>query len=450
MKVFLDTLGCRLNEAELESWARGFVRAGHSIARRPVDADLLVLNTCAVTGEAERKSRQEARRLHRRNPSAPIVLTGCFAELETAREDADPVTSTLPVDLVVRNPDKDRLVEIVLDAFASDGRVPAMPVAATDTDATHLYPTLRTRAFIKVQDGCRHRCTFCIVTVARGAERSRPIPDVVEEIRMLEATGHREAVLSGVHLGGYGTDLGTTLDALVGAVLERTSIPRVRLSSLEPWDLPSGFFAAWQNERLMPHLHLPLQSGSDAVLHRMGRRCDVASFTSLAHQARATIEGLTLTTDLIVGFPGETDADFDASLRVLETIGFGHVHLFTYSPREGTAAARRSDQVPAALKRERMARAKDVVARLRRAHRERFVGQTRPVLWEHTLSDGDPDGPPRWSGHTDNYLRVVSDAASGDALRNAIEPVRLSAVEGDDLVGERPSRRPAGQVAAGP
>lgn len=437
MKIYLDTLGCRLNEAELQRWDRDFRRAGHLPVPEPADAELLVLNTCAVTAEAARKSRQFVRRLHRQAPSAPVVVTGCFAELDPDR------AAGLPgVDLVVGNADKDRLVPRVLDALD----VPAMPEAALDPDGAHAFAERRTRAFVKVQDGCRHRCTYCIVTVARGSERSRTIDDLVDEIHALEADGVKEVVLTGVHLGGYGHDLGHDLRALVLAVLARTSVPRVRLSSLEPWDLPDGFFDLWQNPRLMPHLHLPLQSGSDRVLRRMGRRCDVATFSGLVADARNAIEGLTVTTDLIVGFPGETDRDFGEGLEVIREIGFGHVHAFTFSPRTGTAAARYPDPVPNKVKRERARELHAAAAEMKAAHLARFVGTEREVLLESIDGTGvDPAAAAHhavpandhevWTGYTDNYLRTRVRVPRGRDLRNELIPVTLTTGDGSLLQG---------------
>ena len=213
----------------------------------------------------------------------------------------------------------------------------------------------RTRAFVKVQDGCHNHCTFCIVTVARGEERSRPATEVVAEINGLHRAGYQEAVLTGVHLGGYGRDRGEDLYSLVTALLAGTTIPRLRLSSLEPFDLDASFFALWGQSagRLMPHLHLPAQSGSDLILRRMARRNRVADFEALASAARAHIPGLTLTTDLIAGFPGEGEEQFAETLAFARRIGFAHMHVFPYSARAGTAAARFAGQVPEAERRRR-------------------------------------------------------------------------------------------------
>ena len=439
MQVFLTTLGCRLNEAEMASWSRGFRARGHRVVADPQCAQVMVVNTCAVTSEAARKSRKLVNSLHRQNPSASLVLTGCFAELEPDR-----AAALAGVDLVIGNRDKDSLVDAVSQAFD----VPTMPALASEPDGSHLYPqdqTGRTRAFVKVQDGCRNRCTFCIVTVARGEERSRTIDEVVAEIAELHALGYREAVLTGVHLGGYGSDLGSDLRALVTAILARTEIARLRLSSLEPWDLPRGFFDLWRDPRLMPHLHLPMQSGSDTVLRRMARRCSTAEFASLVAQARAAIPDLTLTTDIIVGFPGESEAEWADTMAFVQDIGFGHIHIFTYSPRQGTRAAGLQGQITGLVKRERSRQLHELAVAMKRAHLARFVGDTRTVLWEgpgESSFDNAARAPAnaaasdttgrRWSGYTDNYLRVDVVAPAAVDLTNRITPVHLQAIAGSD------------------
>ncbi|HWN71574.1 MAG TPA: tRNA (N(6)-L-threonylcarbamoyladenosine(37)-C(2))-methylthiotransferase MtaB [Haliangium sp.] len=432
MDVFLTTVGCRLNEAEIARWARDFHRAGHRVVPSIGQADVVVVNTCAVTGEAARKSRKLVGGLHRENPAARMVLTGCFAELEPGA-----AAALTGVDLVVGNRDKDRLVALVAESFAA----PGMPVLATEPESVHAYrPAGRTRAFVKVQDGCKNRCTFCIVTVARGEERSRALAEIVDEIRSLVAAGYQEAVLTGVHLGGYGRDLGTNLRDLLAAVLAGTALPRLRLSSLEPWDIPADFWTLWRDPRLMPHLHLPLQSGSDSVLARMARRSSTQSFAALTEAARAAIPDLTLTTDLIVGFPGETTAEWAETLDYVQRIGFGHVHAFTYSPREGTRAARLPGQVPPAVKRARRRALHELAASMKQAHLARFVGHSRDVLWE---GEDEPIAPaagaPAWqrfTGYTDNYLRVETAVPAGVALANRITPARLGGVHGEHLRAE--------------
>jgi threonylcarbamoyladenosine tRNA methylthiotransferase MtaB len=420
MRVHLTTLGCRLNEAELQTWARGFCAAGHRLVSRPAEADLLVINTCAVTAEAMRKSRQAIRRLQREQPDARLVASGCFATLhqeETARG--------LRVDLVVRNAEKDRLVEL-----AAHNAEPATRRLSDTTGDDLLFPRRRTRAFVKVQDGCRYRCSYCIVTVARGEERSRRIDEVVAEIRHLGEQGVQEAVLTGVHLGGYGAGLGTNLSALVWAVLTETQIPRLRLSSVEPWDLPEDFFGLFRNPRLMPHLHLPLQNGSDAVLRRMARRYRTECFARLAQRARREVPDLNLTTDIIVGFPGETEAEWQETLRFVTGIGFAHIHIFPFSARQGTRAARLPNPVDPAIVKARAHELRTVAQRAQCKVLQGFRGRTLPVLIEGR-SEPAGAGRLRWWGYTPNYLRVALENGLEPALENRIVPVHLTAVAAD-------------------
>ncbi len=431
MRIFLDFLGCRLNEAELERWRREFVAQGHRIVARPEDADVCILNTCAVTGEAGRQSRQAARRLHRRNPRAHIVFAGCDADMEPDR-----AAAIAGVDLVLGNREKEDLVERVIAAF---GDTVTMPAAALLPDAAHMFPGAHTRAFVKVQDGCNNHCTFCIVTVLRGEERSRPIADVVAEINTLVGMGYREAVLTGVHLGGYGRDLGVRLEDLVEAILRDTDIERLRLSSLEPWDIPPEFFDLWSRweGRLMPHLHLPLQSGCDATLRRMGRRYTTTQYEALVTEARKRIPDLAVTTDIIVGFPGESEEEFATSLAFVEKMAFAHMHIFAYSPREGTPATRLPGHIPPPVKKERSRAMHALMRRMKAAFLSRYVGTIRPVLWEDTVSEDAASGTRTWSGLTDNYLRVHAVLPEAVNLRNAITPTRLvHVVDGERLLGE--------------
>ena len=442
MRVFLDQLGCRLNFSENSSLAGRLSAAGHRIVGRPEDAHVIVLNTCAVTAQAARKSRQASRHLHKRNPNARIAITGCYATL------APQESAQLPgVELVADNQDKEML-HTLLEPWSAQFSDPD-DLARIQPHGTPFLPAPagedggRTRAFVKVQDGCQNRCTFCIVTALRGDSRSRPTADVVREVQELVENGYREAVLSGVHLGAYGRDLpgssSTDLKELTAAILTDTDIARLRLSSLEPWELADRFFDLWQRwpGRLCPHLHLPLQAGTDAQLRRMARRCTVASFRKLVADARAAIPDLIITTDLIVGFPGETDADFEEGLRFVEEMRFAHAHIFPFSPRAGTAAAKFDGQVPKARKQERSRRMHQVVARTGQLERMRNVGTTRPVLWEGSGQQlTDQADKVLLNGLTDNYLRVMAQAPAGLDLSNKITPIRLDELHGDTLFGE--------------
>ncbi|MEM9603617.1 MAG: tRNA (N(6)-L-threonylcarbamoyladenosine(37)-C(2))-methylthiotransferase MtaB [Pseudomonadota bacterium] len=396
MNVHLNTLGCRLNEAELETWAEQFRARGATLVPTPDTADLTVLNTCAVTREAVRKSRQTLRRLHRANPNGKLVVTGCHATLSEAS-----VAAELGVDLVLDNAAKDSLVDTALAKL----ELPVMPEIATAPAEPSLFMRNRHRAFIKVQDGCRYRCTYCIVTTARGAERSRPIAEVVDEINRLATLGVQEAVLTGVHVGGYGSDLDCHLSNLVEAILADTDLPRLRFASVEPWDLPQGFWRLFDNPRLMPHMHLPLQSGSDSVLRRMARRCKTAEFEAMVADARAQVPGFNVTTDIIVGFPGETDAEWQETLATVERIGFGHMHIFSFSEREGTKAARLPDPVDSAVKAARSQALHALADQLKHGTLMSMVGTRQRVLWEGQglLTD---DGITVQTGYTENFVRV--------------------------------------------
>lgn len=395
-RVRLQSLGCRLNEAELEAWAAGFRRLGLRVVSEQEPADLVVINTCAVTQEAARKSRQMLRRGRRRDPEARVILSGCLVSLKGIA----PVEAP---DLVVTNRDKDRLVEIVADALSLESN----PRPDDEGPAQALFARGRQRAFVKVQDGCRHRCTFCVTTLARGEERSRPIPQVVAEVNRLADAGIREVVLTGVHLGGYGSDLGTRepvrLTDLIRALLADTPIPRLRLGSLEPWDLPEGFWGLFADPRLMPHLHLPMQSGSDRILRLMGRRCKTAELARLAEEGRSAVPGLNLSTDIIVGFPGETESDWAETLAFLQNLGLGQVHAFPFSPRPGTAAAKLPGRVDPSTQRRRGRELAEVARGLQRAVLEAQVGMRVPVLRERPPKAIGLEGS---FGHTPSYLPV--------------------------------------------
>ena len=425
MKVFLHSIGCRLNHSEIETMARQLLAAGHEIVADAGAADKVIINTCAVTAEAARDGRSLTRRIHRDNAGAEIVLTGCYATIapqELARVQG--------AGRIIANKDKASLIQI-LD-----------PQARIDLPVFDQEPILRdflagnvghTRAFVKVQDGCDNRCTFCVTTIARGEGQSRHLGDVVAEIQALATAGYQEAVLTGVHLGSYGHDFGNRagLRDLVQAILQYTNIPRLRLSSLEPWDLSPDFFTLWQDARLLPHLHLPLQSGSDTILRRMARRTSRASFHELVDAARAAIPDLSLSTDVIVGFPGETEADFDESLAYVRQIGFGRLHVFSYSPRPGTAAARFPNQVHGAVKKERTRRMIELGQELSLNFHRHYVGRTLDVLWE-TNTGADKEGL-RWIGYSDNYIRVT---AHGPAdLFNKVTPTQLNDAHAEGMQG---------------
>jgi threonylcarbamoyladenosine tRNA methylthiotransferase MtaB len=422
MKIFLDTIGCRLNQAEIETLARQFRSAGHEIVPTAEAADLAVINTCAVTSEAAADSRAAVRRA-RRQGAGGVIVTGCWATLEPEK------AALLPgVQKIISNLHKDDLAANVL----------GLPAEAFDLEPVARQPIpgarQRTRAFIKVQDGCNNACTFCITTVARGASRSRSIETVLADIRTALDGGTKEIVLTGVHLGSWGQDLAgqSRLTDLISAILARTSVPRLRLSSLEPWDLDPEFFQLWSDPRLCRHLHLPLQSGSASVLRRMARKTTPEGFASLVASARSTITDVAITTDVIAGFPGETDEEFAQTLRFVQSLHFAGGHVFTYSTRPGTAAARMKAQVSFEVRKARNAALRDVFARAERDYQSKFLGQSVSVLWESSTPASGASF--RLEGLSDNYLRVSSTSAG--PRWNQVDDVQLKMMDANGIHGD--------------
>jgi threonylcarbamoyladenosine tRNA methylthiotransferase MtaB len=424
MRIHLSALGCRLNQSEIDSLARQFTRQGHAISETAASADVLVVNTCAVTQEATRSSRQLVYRLHRANPHAQIAVTGCYAHI-APREAA-----ALPgVTHVVDNFAKESLVSVVTGQALA-------PVEVHDHEPMAREPlpgvSGRTRAFVKIQDGCDRKCSFCVTRLARGKGRSRAADEIVQEIRQLHAVGYQEAVLTGVHLGSYGHDLGQSqgLYALIRLILDQTDMPRIRLSSLEPWGITPGFFALWDDPRLCRHLHLPLQSGCDATLRRMIRRTSQAAFRAIVQATRQHMPDMAITTDVIVGFPGETDEEFATSRAFVEEMDFAGLHVFRYSQRPGTAAARLPDPVSEEVKKARGDQLQAIGQDGRRRFAERFVGQVMPVLWEAV--GGATEAGFVNGGYTSNYLRVR--CIVPDVLTNRIAGARLTGYDADHAV----------------
>ncbi|KAF0106729.1 MAG: hypothetical protein FD146_2321 [Anaerolineaceae bacterium] len=422
MKIFLDTIGCRLNQAEIESLARQFRAAGHEIAASAAEADLAVVNTCTVTGAAASDSRAAVRRANR-NGAGQVVVTGCWATLEPE------AAAALPgVRKIIPNQQKDNLATYLLN----------LPREFFDLEPLARAPLpglrARTRAFIKVQDGCDNACTFCITTVARGDSRSRPVDEIAADVQSALEGGTQEIVLTGVHLGAWGLDFSSPqrLSDLVSALLARTPVPRLRLSSLEPWDLEADFFSLWRDPRLCRHLHLPLQSGSASVLKRMSRKTTPESFAALVDSARASIPDVAITTDIIVGFPGETDEEFAETLEFVRAMEFAGGHVFTYSARPGTPAARMKGQVRFEVRKERNAVLREAFGAASELYRRKFVGRMMSVLWESTDRLGDSGW--QLGGLTGNAIRVT--AAAPEPRWNMMDDVLLEALEGEGMRGE--------------
>lgn len=410
------TLGCKLNLADSESIAARLGAAGYDVVDAMCEADAVVVNTCSVTHAADRKSRRLVRAARRLSPAAPVAITGCYPR--SAGEEA---VEALGADFVAGTTE-DEHASLVARLAAAAPASPAVEPAPA--------PRLHTRAFVKAQEGCNDVCAFCIVPRTRGREVSRSIDDVASDVTAAHARGAREVVLTGTQLGAWGRDLPDprTPRDLIAGVLARTETPRLRFSSLQPQDITPELVALWDDPRLMPHFHLALQSGADPVLSRMRRRYDTAAYRDALARIRAAVPDAAVTTDVIAGFPGETEADFAATLALCEEAAFARIHAFPYSPRARTAAATMPDQVPIEVRKERMTRLLDLANDLAAAFRVRFAGDVRPVLWERQQTT--PEGR-RWHGLTDNYLSAY--AESDDDLAGRITPAVLGEPVADGL-----------------
>lgn len=422
MRVYLDSVGCRLNQSEMERIGAQLRAVGFELVAEAADAEWVILNTCAVTAEAASDSRGKARQAARLG--AKVVLTGCWATL-----DAQAAAALPGVVRVVDNDGKEQLVSQVFDLPAEEFDL--QPLAREPLPGLHQ----RTRAFIKAQDGCDHHCTYCITRLARGGSHSVPLAQVLGDVQAAQRGGVKEVVLSGVQLGAWGSELlpRQTLRDLVLGVLAGCDVPRLRLSSIEPWDLDEEFFALWAEQpRLCRHLHLPLQSGCAATLRRMGRKGSPEMFAALLEQARRAVPQMAITTDLIVGFPGETEDEFAESLAFVRAMHFSGGHVFTYSARPGTPAAHFPNPVHGRVARTRGAQMRALLAESGQTYRQQWVGQQVQVLWEAAEACG-PQGW-RMSGLTDTFLRVQGWLP--EPRWNELEFVRLSAGCGESLLAE--------------
>ena len=416
--VFIETQGCKLNQADSEALTRGFLEAGYTLAGSRDEADIRVINSCTVTHTADKKARQATRAALRSNGSPLVVLTGCFAERSPG--DAANLGESL---LVVSNRDKDRLVQRVIDSGAGPG-------TSKKPSALQSEPRLRPRAMVKIQEGCDQVCAYCIVPRVRGRERSIPPDVIVEQVRRRVDEGRKEVVLTGTQLGTYGFDLdaGTDLTYLVKTVLDRSGIERLRVSSLQPQEITPALLDLWKDPRLCPHFHLPLQSGSDAVLKRMRRRYTSGQYMDGVRMVRATVDNVSITADVIVGFPREAEADFTETLDLVEQMELASIHAFPYSTRPGTSAAYLEPKVDEGVKKRRMGSMLELSGRLERSFREKSLGSVRPVLWEQATAG---DGGSVLTGLTDNYLKV---SAVGDRdLVGRITSARLESLEGERI-----------------
>lgn len=436
-KVAFAVLGCKVNQYETEAMAGLFRRCGYEVVDFSAAADVYIVHTCAVTQQAERKSRQIIRQAIRKNPDAVIAATGCYSQIAAAQ------ISRIPgVDVVVGTQDRGKIVAMV--EAAATGRRPVITVddimQATEFEElpVHEYPS-RTRASLKIEEGCDQFCAYCIVPYTRGPVRSRAIAAIENEAERLAAQGFREIVLTGIHLGAYGKDTGGRPDLadVIEALQAVDGIERLRLSSIEPTEVSERLLAMLAaSPKVCPHLHIPLQSGDDTVLRRMNRRYSTAEYAAVIDRVRATITNVGISTDVIVGFPGETAEQFTNTCNFVEEVRFGRMHIFQYSRRTGTPAAKMPNQISPAEKERRSKQLLGIAARMAGEFHRRFIGHTLDVLAERMNA-----GTGLMEGLTGNYIRVMFPGS--DCLRGEIVPVLIKQATPEHLAGElvnRPDR----------
>ena len=431
-KIAFYTLGCKVNQADTASMENLFLRSGHQLVSFDGEADVYIINTCVVTNTGQRKSRQTIHRAIRKNPNALIVVTGCYPQ--TAAEEVKAIAG---VDMIIGNQDRAQIVQLVEERLAH---------RQTDTlDAVHKLTastafeemaagdiTDKTRAFLKIQEGCNQFCTYCIIPYARGPLRSRSLESIRTETQRLISAGFKEIVLIGIHLGCYGKENpdGPTLYDAVKTVLDVPGVQRLRLGSLESVEVEPRLLTLMQEDaRFCRHLHLPLQSGCDKVLQAMHRPYTTAKFKTLLADIKTKVPDIAITTDVIVGFPGETEADFETTCKFAESCGFSKMHIFPFSARKGTPAEKFAGAVTEAVKKERA----DILGKIDEIMHKTFlqamVGQTAEVLFEQ------PAGEDYFEGLTGNYQRVFV-KSGGRNLGGEILPVKITSFDGEKLLGE--------------
>ncbi len=426
MRFGFYTLGCKVNQYETQAMEQLLTERGHTIGSFEEPCDCYVVNTCSVTAISDKKSRNIIRRARRQSPNALIAVCGCYAQVHPEQIRA------FGADIIVGTGDRAAFLDLIERAARERTHLESIDDPRTRTEFERLPAgglEQRTRAMLKVQDGCQNYCTYCIIPYTRGAVRSMPAAEAAEQARRLAALGYREIVLTGIEVASWGVDLPDhpPFSSLVDMVCRAVPDVRVRLGSLEPRVIDEAFCTALAGRaNLCPQFHLSLQSGCDRILKRMNRHYDTARFFHSTALLRAAFPGCAITTDLIVGFPGETEADFAETLAFLRRCGFAAMHIFPYSRRDGTAAAALPGQIPLAVKTERAARAAAVADELSRTYRSGMLGQTFDVLFEQ------PEGGFQ-TGHSPNYVKFY---VPGEFARNELRPIRVTGLLGDGVTGE--------------
>lgn len=416
LTVAIQTMGCKLNQAESETLAREFLNRGYQMGQPEEACDIFILNTCTVTHVADRKARHVLRMAKRQNPNAFVVATGCFAQRMSATGALD------GVDLLAGNNDKATLP-------AKIEQLMNIQLRQTRASAPRLSRSGRTRAMVKIQDGCSQSCSYCIVPSVRGKGQSVDCSNVIEQITSLVNEGYQEIVLTGTDIGTYKSGA-VNLAGILETILQNTAVPRLRLSSLQTQELSPDLLPLFRDPRICRHVHLPLQSGSDTVLRNMKRRYTAEKFREAAARLRQVAPDIALTTDVIVGFPGETPSDFAETVMLCKDVGFARIHFFPYSPRPGTVAAAMTPKIDSKTQSERLAIMLGLARESSDRFKRRFLGTVLPVLWERPAR-ADQN---LFSGLTDNYIRVY--VKTPDDLRNRIIPTRLLRLENGKVFGE--------------
>lgn len=426
-KVASHALGCKVNQYESEAIAELFAQRGYEIVDIDESADVYIINTCTVTNFGDKKSRQLIRKVKRQNPNAIIAAIGCYAQTQP-----DKIREVDGVNLIIGTKGRKDVVDLV-EKYSRD-----MGIVSTVSDVLkeHTFEHLsiqrlagRTRAYLKIQDGCSQFCSYCIIPYARGPVRSRDVQDIIDEVNNLAENGFKEIILTGIHVASYGKDLiNTTLIDVIRRVQEIKGIERIRFSSIEPNIVTEEFASELSKmSKVCDHFHLSLQSGCDRTLKRMNRKYDTAKYAESVDILRKYFPNTAVTTDIIAGFPDETDEDFEESIAFAERIGFSKIHAFPYSPKEGTPAARMQNQVLNAVKNERTARLIALSDKMADKFISRFIGQTMPVLYELQVSDCV------YEGYTTNYIRVHS--KSCEDISNRIIDTRIISAENEKAEG---------------
>ena len=418
--VAIETHGCKLNQADSSTLESDFVQAGFRVVHPDEPADIYLVNSCTVTHIADRKARHALRAARRRNPNATIVATGCYVQ-----RSPQALQGLTEVDVVVTNTDKEGLAQRLMELRREKPVLRGLNAASQMPSPR----VTRTRAIIKIQEGCNQVCAYCIVPRVRGRERSVPPGEVLQRINEHVARGCKEVVLTGTQVGSYGFDLpNTDLSSLLRSILSDADVARLRVSSLQPQEINPGILSLWSDPRLCPHFHLALQSGSDEVLKLMRRRYTARQYMESVEMIREAVSGASITTDVIVGFPSETEAHYQQTYSLCDSLRFAAMHIFPYSLRPGTSAAHLSGRVDAKTRSRRVQEMLSLAHLHSVAFRDRSLGTTRQVLWEASRGSIGTD---LWSGLTDNYIRVL--AHSHKPLANTLTPALLCRQE-EDLV----------------